>query len=158
MQNKLFFLLWLTVGILATPGWSRAADTGRSDDEQQIRKIEQEWLDAIVKRDTSYLDKVEASDFSITGPSGKTLSKEEDIKDTTSGETRFEKMTIDELQVRFYGDTALAHGIATVKAHTKKKDLSGKYTWTDVFVKMNGDWKAVSTQVTAIAPEKKSKR
>ncbi len=108
-----------------------------------------------MKRDASYLQKLEAPDFTVTGPGGKSLSKEEDIKDTTSGETTFEKMKIAQLKVRFYGDTAIANGLATVKAHTKSKDVSGKYSWTDVFVKMNGDWKAVSSHVTAVAPEKK---
>jgi len=32
---------------------------------------------------------------------------------------------------------------------------SGKYTWADAFVKMNGTWKTVSGQVTAAAPERK---
>ena len=155
MQPKLFFPVWLAVGILTCPGWSRAADAGRSEDEQQIRKIEQEWLDAIVKRDASYIEKIEADDFTVTGPLGRTLNKEEDVKDTTSGETTFEKMTIDELKVRLYGDTAIANGIATVKAKTKKKNESGRYAWTDVFVKMNGEWKAVSGQVTAVARDGK---
>ncbi len=141
--------------LLAAPAFAQVANSPHSpSDEQQIRRIEQDWLDAIVKRDASYLEKIEADDFIVTGPSGRTLNKQEDIKDTTSGETTFAKMTIDELNVRLYGDTAIAHGIATVKAHTKGKNESGRYAWTDVFVKMNGEWKAVSGQVTAIAREK----
>jgi ketosteroid isomerase-like protein len=151
---KTRFLFLVLVLILAGPSFSRGADAGRGDDEQQIRKIEQEWLDAIVKRDAAYLQKVEAPDFAVTGPGGRTLSKEEDIKDTTGGETTFEKMTIEKLTVRFYGDTAIANGVAQVKAHTKGKNESGKYSWTDVFVKMNGEWKAVSGHVTAVAPKK----
>ncbi len=141
--------------ILAGSSFSQAADAVGGNDEQQIRKIEQDWLDAIVKRDAAYLQKLEAPDFTVTGPSGRTLNKEEDIKDMTGGETTFEKMTIERLQVRFYGDTAIANGVAKVKARTKGKDESGNYSWTDVFVKMNGEWKAVSGHVTAIAPEKK---
>ncbi len=155
MQNNLLSLALLSAAVLACPGSSRAADAGRSDDEKQIRKIEHEWLDAIVKRDAAYLQKLEAPDFTVIGPGGKSLRKEEDIKDTTSGETTFEKMKIAQLQVRFYGDTAIANGLATVKAHTKDKDVSGKYSWTDVFVKMNGSWQAVSAHITAVAPEKK---
>ena len=151
---KTRFLFLVLVLILAGPGFSRGADAGRGDDEQQIRKIEQEWLDAIVKRDAAYLQNLEAPDFAVTGPGGRTLNKEEDIKDTTSGETTFEKMTIEKLTVRFYGETAIANGVAQVKAHTKGKNESGKYSWTDVFVKMNGEWKAVSGHVTAVAPKK----
>lgn len=150
MKSQVLFLAVFAVAILAAPGASRAAN-----DEQQIRKIEREWLSAIMKRDAAFLQKLEAPDFTVTGPGGKTLNKAGDIKDTTSGETTFENMTIDKLKVRFYGDTAIATGLGTVKAHAKDKDLSGKYSWTDVFVKMSGQWKAVAAHVTAVSPEKK---
>ncbi len=155
MKTRCLLLSLLAVAFLAGPGFGQVASSAPSSDEQQIRKIEQEWLDAIVKRDASYVEKVEADDYTVTGPLGRTLNKQEDVKDTTGGETTFEKMTIDQLNVRLYGDTAIANGIATVKAKTKGKNESGRYAWTDVFVKMNGEWKAVSGQVTAIAPEGK---
>ena len=140
--------------LLALIGLSQAADSGRSADEQQIRKIEQEWLEAIVKRDAAYLEKIEAPDFMVTGPSGRTLDKKADIKDTTSGATNFQSMKIERLKVRLYGDTAIANGIAQVKATTNGKDETGTYAWTDVFVKMEGAWRAVSGQVTAVAEKK----
>jgi hypothetical protein len=37
----------------------------------------------------------------------------------------------------------------------KQEDLSGQYSWTDVFVKQNGQWKAVAAQVTMVAKETK---
>ena len=155
MKSILGFLIVLLLAVCAPTSSSRAADTGRSDEEQQIKKIEREWLDAIVKRDTAYLQKIEAPDFAMTGPDGKVLSKEEDIKNTTGGATVFDEITLDDVKVRFYGDTAIANGSGMVKGREKKKDVSGKYSWTDVFVKMDGEWKAVSGHVTAVAPEKK---
>ena len=155
MKTKLLSLALFMMAVLACPNWSRAATSGGSNDEQQIKKIEREWLDAIMKRDASYLQKIEAEDFAMTGPDGKLLSKEEDIKDTTGGETIFDDITIDDLKVRFYGKTAVVNGKGTVKGHSKEKNVSGQYSWTDVFVKMNGDWKAVAGHVTGIAPEKK---
>ena len=152
---KTTFLLLALLPILASPIFSLAADTGPANDEQQIRKIEQEWLDAILKRDATYLQKIEARDFRVTGPSGRTLNKEEDIKETASGETVFETMKIEELKVRLYGETAIANGVASVTSRRQGKEESGRYAWTDVFVKMNGEWKAVSAQVTAYGPEKK---
>jgi len=52
--------------------------------------------------------------------------------------------------MRFYGDTAIVVGQGSIKAHTKTQDLSGKYVWTDTFVKMRGEWKAVASQVTPV--------
>jgi hypothetical protein len=58
MKIKFLFLPLLAVALLAGPSWSRAAGARRSNDEQQIKKIERDWLDAIVKRDAAYLQKV----------------------------------------------------------------------------------------------------
>jgi ketosteroid isomerase-like protein len=155
MKSKLLSLALLMVALLAFPTSSRAAEVGRTNDEQQIRKIEREWIDAIVKRDASYLQKIEASDFTATDPDGKMFSKEGDIKNTTGGGPIFDHIQIVDLKVRFYGNTAIVNGNGRVKGHSKEKDVSGKYSWTDVFVKMNGEWKAVSGHVTAVAAEKK---
>jgi hypothetical protein len=37
-------------------------------------------------------------------------------------------------------------GSHTEKGMGKGKDISGKYVWTDVFVKQNGKWRAVASQ------------
>lgn len=129
----------------------RAADSNRANDEQQIRKIEQDWINAIVKRDASFLQKLETQDYTFTGPDGKLLNKEEDIKNTTGGDTVFDDFKIDNVKVRFYGDTAVVNGLGTIKAHEKDEDLSGQYSWTDVFVKQNGEWKAIAAHVTTVA-------
>ncbi|HEY1770100.1 MAG TPA: nuclear transport factor 2 family protein [Chthoniobacterales bacterium] len=153
-----FAVFVLAAALSATGTLSAQVATGREgSDEQQIRKIEQDWLEAIQKRDASYLEKIEAPDFIVTGPEGRTLNKSGDIKDTTSGETNFEQMTIDHLNVRIHGDTAIANGVATVKARTKERDESGQFAWTDVFIRVHGEWKAVSAQVTPIpnSPEEK---
>jgi hypothetical protein len=46
------------------------------------------------------------------------------------------------------------HGSRDRKRYRKStetgKDTSGKYIWTDVFVKENGKWRAVSSQSTKV--------
>ena len=155
MKSKFLFLALLAGALLVSPGWSRAASAGRSDDERQIKKIEHQWVDAIVKRDAAYLQKIEAPDFAMIDPGGKLVSKEEDIKTTTGGDLAFKSIKIESLKLRFYGDTAIVNGSGKVQAHSKNEDLSGKYSWTDIFVKTNGEWKAVGAQITPVAPEKK---
>ncbi len=148
MKNTILFLAFFSLVTLVASGLARAADPS---DEQQIRQIEREWLDATVKRDGAYLQKVETDDYTITGPDGRLLSKAENLKDATSGETVFDNIQIDDLKIRFYGDTAVVNGLGTVKSHAKSQHSTGQYSWTDVFVKTNGEWKAVSAHVTAVA-------
>jgi ketosteroid isomerase-like protein len=155
MKTKILFLLLVPALFFALQGFLRAADASESSDVQQIKRIEHEWLQAIVHRDAAYLRKIEASDFTMIDPEGKLLSKDEDISNTTDGEMRYDDIALKDLKVRFYGDTAVATGTGEVKAHSKKESVTGRYLWTDVFVRTNGEWKAVSAQVTAVAPDKK---
>jgi len=59
-------------------------------------------------------------------------------------------MNIDEMKVRVYGDTAVVTGQSTVKGIFKTQDISGKYRWTDVFVKRDGKWQIVNAQLTPV--------
>src|SRR2546430_1825027 len=81
---------------------------------------------------------------------GRIVNKEEDVKSYESDDVTFTEFNIGDLQVRFYGDTAIVVAQGSLKAHAKNQDLSGKYVWTDTFVKQDGEWKAVASQVTPV--------
>jgi ketosteroid isomerase-like protein len=148
MRTNIFLVaLWIAVSV---PVISVRATADRTGDEQQIRKIEQDWVDAIVKRDGAFLTKLEADDFTFTDPDGGVVDKAGDIKNTTTGDTVFDEIKIDSLKVRFYGDTGIVNGLGTIKAHTNDEDLGGQYSWTDVFVKRKDQWKAVAAHVTMV--------
>jgi ketosteroid isomerase-like protein len=148
MRTNMFLVaLWIAISV---PVISVNATADRTGDEQQIRKIEQDWVDAIVKRDGEFLTKLEADDFTFTDPDGGVLDKAGDIKNTTTGDTVFDEIKIDSLKVRFYGDTAIVNGLGTIKAHANDEDLGGQCSWTDVFAKQNGQWKAVAAHVTMV--------
>ena len=119
-------------------------------DEEQLRKIEQDWADAYVKRDTSFAQKITAEDFAFVGPDGNVVKKDDYVKSMT-GDTVFSEFKLENLNVRTYGDTAVVIGTCTIKAKAKDEDESGTYSFTDVFVKQKGEWKAVSGHVTPVA-------
>ena len=121
-------------------------------DEEQLRKIEQDWADAYVKRDTAFAQKITADDFAFVGPDGNIVKKDEYVKSMT-GDTIFAEFKLENLNVRIYGDTAVAIGTCAIKAQAKEEDESGKFSFTDVFVKQKGEWKAVSGQVTPVAQD-----
>ena len=121
-----------------------------SDDEQALIKIQHEWTDARLKGDSSYAQQLEADDFTVVWFDGRIVNKDGDLKSYESEDAVFTDFKIDGLKVRFYGDTAIVVGQGSIKAHTKTQDLSGKYVWTDTFVKQNGVWKVVASQVTPV--------
>jgi hypothetical protein len=78
------------------------------------------------------------------------VNKREDLESVT-GDIVFTEFKIDNLQVRLYGDTGVVVGQGTIKAHEGKQNLlGGKFGWTDTFVKYDGVWKVVASQITPV--------
>jgi Domain of unknown function (DUF4440) len=119
-------------------------------DEQALRKIQHDWADARLKRDSSFPKQIEAQDFTVVWFDGRLVNKQEDVHTYVSDDVTFTEFKIDDLKMRFYGETAIVVGQGSIKARTKTQNLSGGYIWTDTFVKQNGAWKAVASQVTQV--------
>jgi ketosteroid isomerase-like protein len=122
----------------------------KCEDEQALIKIQHEWAEARMKGDRSYTQRLEAENCTVVWPDGSIVNKREDLK-SMSGDIVFTEFKIDDLQVRLYGDTGIVVGQGTIRAHEGKQSLlGGKFVWTDTFVKQNGAWKVVASQVTPV--------
>jgi ketosteroid isomerase-like protein len=120
-----------------------------SQDEQALLMIQHEWAEARVKGDSSYTRRLEAENCTIVWPDGRIVNKRGDLQSMTDIE--FSEFKIQNLQVRFYGDTGIVVGEGTIKAHKGKEDLlGGKFVWTDTFVKKDDSWKVIASQITPV--------
>jgi ketosteroid isomerase-like protein len=121
-----------------------------SQEEQALMKIQHEWAEARVKGDSSYTRRIEADDCTIVWPDGRIVNKRGDLESMT-GDIVFTEFKIDDLRVRLYGDTGIVVGEGIIKAHKGKQDLLGaKFVWTDTFVKQDGAWKVIASQITPV--------
>ncbi len=112
-------------------------------------KIQHEWAEARVKGDSSYTRRLEAEDCTIVWPDGRIVNMRGDLQSMT--DIVFSEFEIQNLQVRLYGDTGIVVGENIIKAHKGKRDLlGGKFVWTDTFVKKDGAWKVVASQITPV--------
>ncbi|PYL26142.1 MAG: hypothetical protein DMF44_00630 [Verrucomicrobia bacterium] len=119
------------------------------EEEEALRKIQHEWAEARVKGDSSYTRRLEAEDCTIVWPDGRIVNKRGDLQSMT--DIVFSEFEIQNLQVRLYGDTGIVVGENIIKAHKGKRDLlGGKFVWTDTFVKKDGAWKVVASQITPV--------
>lgn len=132
-----------------------AAASPAENVEQAITKMEREWAEAIVKADIATLDRVMADDWVMTTWDGQTRTKAQSIEEFKSGVTKLTAADIGDLKVRVFGDTAIATLGQTEKGTSKGKDSSGHFLYTDVWVKRNGKWQAVSTHGTKVEQPKK---
>jgi ketosteroid isomerase-like protein len=149
MSRKIFSCTIIAI-VLCLSVLVRAADADRSADEQDLTKIENDWGESYIKRDPSFAERITADDFTFVGSDGNMVEKSDYLMGI-KGNTIFKQFNIDELKIRIYGDTAIVIGRATITAKAGQSEVSGRYAFTDVFVKETGQWKAVSGHVTSIA-------
>lgn len=110
--------------------------------DQAITNLENQWVGAIVKKDTATIDRLLADDFSGT-TDDQIYSKADAIEDVKSG--THESLELDNIKVRLFGDTAVVTMGQTEKSRHGDKDFSGHYLFTDVWARKNGQWIAVAS-------------
>jgi ketosteroid isomerase-like protein len=120
--------------------------TGRV--QAQLKKLEEEWANAFIKRDIAALKRILADDYYIIDPNGSVGSKAQTIADITSGDFAFESIKYDNLNVRVYGNFAIVTGGEVVTMRVGDQSNSSAFRFTDVFALRGGRWQAISSQLT----------
>lgn len=118
--------------------------------ENQVRQIEIDWGVAFERRDMATLDRLMADEYILTDPLGQLRTKTETLAAIETNEVDFQSTQSDDVNVTIYGDTAVITGRSTFRGRYKGWSMTGSYQYTDVLVKRNGSWKAVSSHITAL--------
>jgi len=118
--------------------------------EDQIKNMELNWGHAVVKDRAASVDKYEADDCVSTDPSGRVTDKDQDRKDLSSDDLKFESIEPSDMKVHSFGNAAVVNGTTTVKGTFKGQDISGVYRFTDTWVKRNGKWQVVAATAVKV--------
>ncbi len=96
-----------------------------------------------MKKDMVALDKMLATEFQANYV-GLVGNKKQFLSVLKSDTSKTESAVGSEMRAFVFGDRAIVNGLSTEKSITAGKDTSGQYRWTDVFVKRDGRWQAVT--------------
>lgn len=149
MPNRTHVLVVaFAVGLMSAIGAQAAAQSPSvGADSDAVVALEHTWL---ASGDSATLERILAPDFLHPVFTGDIIDKSEHIAFVAKHprpaavHTRFER-----LDVRLYGSTAIATGI--VDAVQDGTAAVRRTVFTDVFVKRDGRWRAVSAQETEVA-------
>ena len=134
---------------LATAGFGAGADA-------ELKAIEQQWLDAYMKGDASFLKNTEAEDYTITEPDGAVSTKAQDIKSVTDKTFALKSASMSDFKCRMLGENAAVVTCTLKLSGTDEgHEFSGDFRAIDIFEKKDGKWMAVASQLTKVASEKK---
>ncbi|HEV2805358.1 MAG TPA: nuclear transport factor 2 family protein [Chthoniobacterales bacterium] len=143
---KTSLLTLLMVAGLATVGFGAAAD--------DLKTLEQQWLDAYMKGDAAVLKNIEADDFTIVEPDGTVTTKAEDIKSVTDKKFSLKSATMSDYKCRMIGENAaVVTAMLKMSGSDEGKEFSGDFRAIDVFEKKDGKWLAVASQLTKVQKE-----
>ena len=112
---------------------------------QEITALENAWNDASQKYDIPWFEHNFADSCILTDEDGIVKDKAKVIADAKNKLAKLESLSFEALKVQLYGDTAIATGVYVIKKGTYKgKDVSGKYPFTDTWIKIGGRWQLVA--------------
>ena len=96
------------------------------------------------------VERILADDFVGVDPHGKLYDKAKMIADTRDGSKYFASNHLNELKIRFYGDTAIAQGNESWQGRTGERD---RFVWNDTWLRRNGCWQIVAAQELTVPEE-----
>jgi ketosteroid isomerase-like protein len=125
------------------PGTSDAATA-------DLLALEKEFAEALVNGDADSLNRLVSDDWIIIGPEGRVITRSAFLDVVKSGSLTHSMMELDETRVRVYGDMATVTARAITTGTYQGRTFATSERSTDVFVRQQGQWKCVLTQLTAI--------
>jgi ketosteroid isomerase-like protein len=127
----------------------QCARNDQKETERFIVESERQWAESVATGDPSTVERILADDFLGVDPKGMLYHKAKMIADTRNAPQYFVSNRLNEVKVRFYGDTAIAQGDETWERRTGER---GRFVWTDTWIRRNGQWQIVAAE-DLIAPE-----
>jgi ketosteroid isomerase-like protein len=123
----------------------------RADDIARLTRLSDAWDQAIVRKDESAIAANMAEDFRQIGSDGDVETKASFVANLVSPDLRIDPYTVEEFEVRLYGDTALLSGRTRMTGQYEGKPFASHYRYIDIYVRRGGVWKIVSVQTTRLA-------
>ena len=148
-------MMALSAGMLLAQAQTKAADAKKpaasaNAASDELKQIENDWVDASKTKNAEKLGDILADSWVGLGWDGKRTDKAKALAEMKTPGNSLDTIEMGPMNVRVFGNSAVVTGSDTEKSMENGKDTSGKYVWTDVFVKQNGKWRAVASQSTKV--------
>ena len=117
--------------------------------EEEFLKLEEQFAEAIIKNDPGAIERLVTDDWIIINADGGIIDRERFLGVIKSGALTHEMMESEGIRVRVYGDSAVVSALTRSKGKFMGQEFTTHERSTDVFVRRDGQWQCVLTQLTA---------
>ena len=120
--------------------------------EEELFDLEVEFMEAVKRRDVTYLDGVLGGNFVLTtGRSGAEIRSREEWLEVTRNRYWIESFDFEWLRVETYDETAVVRSRYRQSATMDGQDRSSAYLMTDVWIRREGAWHLVTRHVSPLS-------
>lgn len=139
MRLRIWSVLFLTLCFLP----DQSAAQGLEATRRRIAALEDQWVQAVIKRDAAVFNRLLAPSFVYT-EDDRVYTKEQLIKEVTTGTDTVTAGRNEDLKVRVYGNTAIATGWLILVGRGSGKPFERRYRYTDTWQHINGRWQVIA--------------
>jgi ketosteroid isomerase-like protein len=140
----------LAAALLTAGAPARAADP---PDKALVAKLAAQadaWDKAIVRKDRAAVAANMSDDFRQIDKAGNVETRASFLEGVLSPDLEIDPYTVEDFEVRVYGDVALLSGRTRMTGRFRKKPFTSHYRYIDVYVRGRDGWKIVSVQISPI--------
>ncbi|HWP82436.1 MAG TPA: nuclear transport factor 2 family protein [Bacteroidota bacterium] len=140
-------LLVVALASLALGQAKNNVERSAAEVEQEILRLESEWMGAVVRRDDKVLDQLVADDFLLVSErwdgTRELTPKQPWIRNSlTTIEAK--SFSYDKVRIQVRENMVVLHGLFTYEATNNGKPWGGTVRVTDVWVKEGGRWRVLA--------------
>jgi ketosteroid isomerase-like protein len=132
---------------------SATAPAAPGGDIAQLTALSDAWDKAIVRKDRAAIEGNMAEDFRQIDGAGNLETKKSFVDGLMSNDLAIDPYTVEDFEVRLYGDVALLSGRTRMTGKYQGKGFTSHYRYIDIYVRKGGSWKIVSVQITRMPAE-----
>jgi len=124
---------------------AEAAKPAPTAAERLLYALENEWAQAVVRRDAAAVRRLVAPLWIYSDESG-TMNREQGIAAFTGGTDTVTTAGNDDMHAVVYGNTAIVTGILWMKGRGASGTFDHRYRYTDTWMKLGGRWQCIASQ------------
>ena len=117
-----------------------------------VRQLGERWTHAEIAGDTAALAAMVTDDFRLIGPFGFILGRQQWLERYDSGRFVTTELNWHDIEIRDYGDAAIAIGTQTQRAAYEGTPNDGSFRISHVFVHRDKQWAIAGIQLSLTAP------
>ena len=149
---RLLFSILILVAMFSVAIGQIRNESAQKGSEQELKRLEDEWLNSYLRGDKPSFDRIVADDFTRTDESGKFATKAEEralVQAPPPGVNA--SLTNEDMHVRVHGNAAIVTGRIISKV---QGGLNFQSRFTDTFIKRGNSWQVVARHYSRVPTER----